>query len=56
MEDNLQKHTVRLFPGQLANLRKFFPNMSQDQILRSIIAAYIKKLEKKEKESDVNNG
>jgi len=41
----LQKHTIRLYEGQMARLKEIHPEQKQDSILRTLLDAYIIKRE-----------
>lgn len=55
MKNDLQKHTLNLFPGDYAKLQQFFPDVGAATIIRRVVHRFIEQIEEQgtEIETDI---
>jgi hypothetical protein len=52
MKNELQKHTLNLFPGDYAKLQQFFPDIGAATIIRRVVHKFIEQIEEQGTEVD----
>lgn len=45
MKNELQKHTLNLFPGDYAKLQQFYPDIGAATIIRRIVRKFVEQIE-----------
>lgn len=43
--EELQKHTLNLFPGDYEKLRGYYPDVGAGAVIRRIVRAYVEQIE-----------